>query len=154
MDLPQDERSKFYESSILNLINANGNRGVTTTEIERGTGIPKNSLLKTVEVLFHKRKIHRIRRGKFSLYYPIGMEMPNNFRDITYGQNQIRRYGLKLIQNIEGKFVQIQEREIDENGFLDDIGGVLIPIAKVSELINMLKLTVEESGNVIREKKR
>src|SRR5438105_2307686 len=145
MDLPQDERSRFYESSILNLINANGSRGVSTSEIERGTRYPKNSLLKTVEILFHKRKIHRISRGKFSLYYPIGMEMLNNFRDIMYGQNQVRRYGVKVIQNIEGKFVHIQEREIDENGFLEDIGGVLIPITKIPELINMLKLTVEES---------
>ena len=149
-DLPQSERSKFYESSILALINANGNRGLTTSEIERATEFPKNTLLKSIELLYHKRKIHKISRGKFSLYYPNGFEMPNNLRDMTYGDDNSRLYGVKLIQNIEGKFVHIQEREVDENGFPDDIGGVLIPISKVTELINLLKLVIDQPQNLVR----
>ena len=153
-DLPQPERAKFYESSVLGLIIVNGNRGLTTSEIERATRFPKTTLLKTIELLFHKRKIHRIRRGKFSLYYPHGMEVPNKFRDITYGENNTNLYGVKLIQNVEGQFVLIQEREIDEYGFNEDIGGVLIPVSKVTELINLLKLAIDQPQNVIKGGKR
>ena len=104
-------------------------------------------------MLFHKRKIHRISRGKFSLYYPNGVPIPTTFRDITYGEEDLRLYGAKLIQNVEGKFVHIQEREIDENGFSDDIGGVLIPVSKVTELINLLKVITEEPQQLIRKNK-
>ena len=152
-DLPQNERSKYYETSILALINVNGNRGLTTSEIERATGFPKNTLLKSIEMLFLKRKIHRISRGKFSLYYPNGIEIPTTFRDITYGEQDPRLYGAKLIQNVEGKFVHIQEREIDEDGFSEDIGGVLIPVSKISELVNLLKVITEEPQQVIKRMK-
>lgn len=152
-DLPQNERSKYYETSILALINVNGNRGLTTSEIERATGFPKNTLLKSIEMLFHKRKIHRISRGKFSLYYPNGVQVPTTFRDITYGEQEPRSYGAKLIQNVEGKFVHIQEREIDEDGFSEDIGGVLIPVSKVTELINLLKAITEEPQQLIKRSK-
>ncbi|MBI3639925.1 MAG: hypothetical protein HY223_06375 [Thaumarchaeota archaeon] len=150
--LPPYERSKFIESSVLALINANGTRGLTTSEIERATHYPKNTLLKSIELLFCKRKVHRITRGKFGIYYPNGDSSPEtNFRDIMYGRNNVHRYGVRVINNIDGKYVHIQEREMDENGFLEDIGGVLIPVEKITELINMLLLITKQSQVMVKE---
>lgn len=142
--LPQMQRGKFIESSVLSLINANGSRGLSISEIEKVTQYPKNTLLKHMELLFSKRKVHKITRGRFSLYYPNGIIQNTHFRDIMYGRNNIHRYGVNIIHNINGKYIHIQEREIDENGFPEDIGGVLIPLEKVSELINLLLVASKE----------
>ena len=150
--LPPYERSKFIESSVLALINANGTRGLTASEIERATHYPKNTLLKSIELLFCKRKIHRITRGKFGIYYPNGQaSTETSFRDMMYGRNNVHRYGIKVISNIDGKYVHFQEREMDENGFLEDIGGVLIPVEKIPELINMLLLIAKTSQVMIKD---
>lgn len=137
--LSPQEKGRFIESSVLSLININNNRGLTLSEIENTTKYPKNTLIKHVELLHCKRKIHKISRGRFGIYYP---NMDTNdevrFRDIMYGNGDSQRYGVRIINNINGKHVLIQEREIDENGFVEDVGGVLIPISKISELTNML----------------
>lgn len=142
--IPQDERSKFMESAILVLIQSNGSRGLSLAEIERSTQFPKNTLYKLVELLFAKRKIARISRGRFATYYPIGQpSRKTELRDIMYGRGQHRRYGVQTIETIDGKYALIQERELDENGFPEDIGGVLIPIPVLPELINMLRALSE-----------
>jgi len=151
--IPQGQRGKFMESAVLTLINVNGNRGLSMAEIERVTHFPKNTMLKHIELLFCKRKIHKLSRGKFGLYFPNGQLSPKSkFRDIMYGNKDSNRYGLSVISNVNGKFAYIQERELDENGFPEDIGGVLIPIEKIQDLINML-MQVKQSEVIVNEKR-
>ena len=138
--IPQDERGKFMENAILALIQANGGRGLALSEIEKVTQFPKNTLYKHVELLFAKRKITRKLIGRSAIYFPIGqLNRRVELRDIMYGKGQHRRYGVRIIDAIDGKHALIQERELDANGFPEDIGGVLIPLAVVPELINMLR---------------
>lgn len=151
--LSPQEKGGFIESSILSLININGNRGLTLSEIENTTKYPKNSLIKHVELLRCKRKIHKISRGRFGIYYPnIDTHNEVRFRDIMYGVGDSHRYGVRIINNINGKHLLIQEREIDGNGFVEDIGGVLIPMSKISELTNMLLQITNNSEIMPRSK--
>jgi len=147
--LPQSQRGQFIESSVLSLINANGTRGLSVSEIVRVTQYPKNTLLKHIELLFCKRKIHKITRGKFGLYYPNNIIQKTHLRDIMYGRNNVQRYGVDVVHNIYGKYIRIQEREIDENGFPEDIGGVMIPVEKVNELINLLHIATKEAQELV-----
>jgi hypothetical protein len=146
-----NERGKYVESSVLALIIANENRGLTISEIERVTQYPKNTLLKHVDLLFSKRKINRISIGRTSIYFPNGhADKGMEFRDIMYGKGGDHRIGVALLENIDGKYVHIQERELDVNGYLEDVGGVLIPINLIPELINILRRT-HETVEVIKE---
>jgi hypothetical protein len=145
------ERGRYIESSVLALINANENRGLTISEIERVTQYPKNTLLKHVDLLFAKRKINRISAGRTSIYFPNGHPYPGmDYRDIAYGKGGDHKIGVKLIENIDGKYVHIIEREVDSYGYLQDIGGVLVAVAAVPELINILRRMIEETP-VVKE---
>lgn len=136
--LPPHEKGRFIESSVQSLVQINKDRGLALSEIEKTTKFPKNTLIKHVELLHSKRNIYKISRGRFSIYYPNLTSNEVQFRDIMYGKGNSQRYGVRIVENIAGKHVLIQEREIDENGFVEDVGGVMIPLAKISELTNML----------------
>ena len=136
--LPPSERARYYEAGILALLSANGRRGLSTAEIWRTTGFPKNAMLKSLDALYHQRKIHRVSRGQFRLYYPHS-DAPAPYRDILWGEPVERRYNARLVSNAEGSFVRIEERETDERGFACDVGGVLVPLSKVGEVINAIK---------------
>lgn len=150
--IPQNERGKFIESSVLALISANGTRGLTLAEIEHATQYSKHTLYKHVELLHAKRKINRMARGGFVIYFPNGqLYNGQEYKDITYGKGNDHRYGVRLLENIDGQYVHIQERELDENGFPQDIGGVLIPVAIIPELVNRLLQIKETVQSVSRE---
>jgi hypothetical protein len=150
--IPQNERGRFIESSVYSLILANGMRGLTLSEIERVTQYPKNTLYKHVDLLFAKRKINRISVGNAGIFYPNGQVnrgVPP--KDIMYGQG--RRYGVRLLENLDGQYIHIQEREMNEHGFTEDLGGVLIPMKIIFELINMINLVIHEGEIEIKNRK-
>ena len=142
--IPLNERGRFIETSVYSLINANGTRGLSLAEIERVTQYPKNSLYKHVELLNAKRKINKISVGKTGLYYPNGQVYKGIApKDIMYGKS--RRFGVRLLENLDGRYVHIQEREMDENGFPYELGGVLVPLKIIPELINMIHYVMKQA---------
>ena len=132
--IPQGERAQYYEAGILALVSANGDRGLSTAEIERATGFPKNAMLKALDALFHRRRVHRVSHGQFRLYYA-HRDAPPPSRDIRWGEAVERKYNARRVSNAEGDFVRIEERETDERGFACDVGGVLVPVSKVGEVM-------------------
>lgn len=140
--IPQNERGKFIELSVLALIEANSKRGLTISEIERVTQYPKNTLYKHVDLAYAKRKINKKVVGNSAIYYTNGQIFQELIpKDIIYGSD--KRYGVRLLETVTGSYIYIQEKELNEKGFFDDIGGVLIPIAKIPELINMFNYVLE-----------
>lgn len=143
MYLPPDERAPRYEDGILALLAANDGRGLLTAEIERATGFPKLAVLKSLGTLYHQRRVHRVSHGRFRLYYSQRDE-PAPYRDIDGGSG--RMYNARRVSNEEGDFVRIEEREIDGNGFARDVGGVLVPLSKVNEVVNAVKAALSQAG--------
>ena len=136
--IPPGDRAQYYEEGILALLSANGERGLTTSEIWRATGFPKNAMLKALDVLFHQRKLHRVSHGQFRLYYA-QREAPAPFRDIRWGGSTERRYNARRVSNEGGDYIRIEERETDENGFGRDVGGVLVPLCKIGEVVDAVR---------------
>lgn len=150
--IPQSERGRFVESSVYSLIQANGKRGLALSEIERVTEYPKNTLYKHLELLYSKRKINKLTIGKTSLFYPNGQIYKSNSPpDIIYGN---KRFGVRFLENLDGQYLHIQERELDENGFSYDIGGILIPTAKMSELFNMVHYVMDQAKIELENRRR
>ena len=144
-NLPPDERAPRYEAGILALLSANGNRGLSTAEVERATGFPKIAVLKSLDVLFHQRRVHRVSHGRFRLYYSQRDE-PAPYRDIVDGPSSERMYNARRVSNVGGDFIRIEEREIDGNGFARDVGGVLVPLSRVGEVVNAVKAALPPQG--------
>lgn len=136
--IPQGDRAQYYEAGILALVSANGSRGLSTAEIGRATGFPKNAMLKALDALFHRRRVHRVSHGQFRLYYA-HRDAPPPSRDIRWGESVERKYNARRVSNAEGDFVRIEERETDERGFACDVGAVLVPLSKVGEVISAVE---------------
>lgn len=143
--LPPDERAPRYEAGILALLSANAGRGLSTAEVERATGFPKITVLKSLDTLFHQRRVHRASHGRFRLYYAQRDEPPP-YPDIAGGGHGGRMYNARRVSNEEGDFVRIEEREIDGNGFARDVGGVMVPLSKVGEVVNAVKAALPPQG--------
>lgn len=140
--LPPEERSRYYERYLFGLIKANDRGvGLTQTEIENMTGLSSNTLSKYLEMLFSKRKVYRIKRGRTLTYFPNGKVLhPIVQRDIIAfdDKNLEHRYKAYVVDNFDGKFLYLQEKEITEDGFEDVIGGVMIPRSGVEQLSKVL----------------
>lgn len=134
--IPIIERGKYIEAYILSLIVVNKGRGLTFSEIENFTGFTKVTLAKYLELLFSKGEIYKVKRGRLSIYYPNGRVVhPLEERDMIFDN---KKYRISLIENVEGKHVYIQEKDIDENGFEDIIRGIMLPYEHLDKIIDKL----------------
>ena len=70
--LSPEERSKYYERYLFELIKIHSKEGLTQAEMEKITSINANTLSKYLELLTSKRKVYRSKRGKSVIYYPNG----------------------------------------------------------------------------------
>ncbi len=135
--LPIDERSRYYERYIFELITAHERLGLTQKEIEQVTGIASNTVSKYLEMLFSKRNVYRVKRGKNITYFPNGRLIhPLINKDIIVfdGFGAEHRYKAYAVDNPDGKFLYLQEKEIDrKSGMENVVGGVLIPEAGISK---------------------
>lgn len=139
--IPMDERGKYIERYLYELVKKQAD-GLTLHDIQQITNLPKSTLSKYLELLFSKRKIFKIKRGRFVLFKPNGKIFhPLLERDLILGEDKsgdIKKYRLYLIENPDGRFLYIQEKQIDGNGFEDIIGGIMIPLRGLSTLIEKL----------------
>ncbi len=139
--LPTEERSRYYERYIFELVKTHERVGMTQKEIEGLTGIAGNTVSKYLEVLFSKRNVYRVKRGNNVTYFPNGkMLHPLVDRDVVVydREGEEHRYRAYAVDNPDGKFLYLQEKEIDRRSGMENIvGGILIPqegIAKFKAL--------------------
>lgn len=153
--LPTDDRSRYFERYLFELIKTQERAGITQKELEGLTGLSGNTLSKYLELLFSKRNVYRVKKGNNVTYFPNGRVHTFINKDVTvYDKSGIEhRYKAYAVDNPDGKFLYLQEREVDRRtGIENVIGGVLIPetgIAKFKgifgEFENTFKnVTVEE----------
>lgn len=137
-NIPMDERGKYYERYLYQFVK-NQKEGTTLSEVQQLTGLPKPTLSKYLELLFSKRKIFKVKKGKFVVYKPNGQIFHALFeRDLLLHTNEkgdIKKYRIYLIENPDGKFLYLQEKQVDGNGFEDVVGGVMIPLHSLPLLI-------------------
>lgn len=141
--LVPEERSRYYERYIFELIKLHSKEGLTQAEIERITSINANTLGKYLELLTSKRKVYRSKRGKSIIYYPNGRIAHSlSQKDIILTDEETgfeKRYRLYIIDNPEGQLLYIQEKEIDESGFENVIAGITIPKSRLFDFVNILE---------------
>ncbi|MEK6884582.1 MAG: hypothetical protein AABY22_33425 [Nanoarchaeota archaeon] len=140
--LSPEERSKYYERYLFELIKLHFKEGLMQAELEKLTGINANTLSKYLELLTSKRKVFRSKKGKSVIYYPNGkiahslMDKDLILADELTGFE--KRYRLYLIENPEGQLLYIQEKELDENGFENVVAGITIPKSRLYDFIRTL----------------
>jgi len=140
--LSPEERSRYYERYLFELIKLHSKEGLTQAELEKITGINANTLGKYLELLSSKRKVYRSKKGRSIIYYPNGKIAHSlSEKDLTIIDANTgfeKRYRFYLIENPEGQQLYIQEKEIDNNGFENVVAGITISKSGLYDFVCML----------------
>ena len=117
------ERENYVRSLIKNILLANGN-GVMASEIVSATNLNRITVTKHLEYLVAIREAYKSDRGSGSIYYVNGRLIhPTDRLAVPIG-NKI--YEFFKLENAEGDFVFIQEKEQDELRAKTVKGGIMI----------------------------
>lgn len=130
------ERENYVRSVIKKILSTNDN-GVMASEIVEATNLNRITVTKHLEYLVAIREAYKSDRGSGSIYYQNGRLIhPTDRLSVPIG-NKI--YDFIKLENAEGKFVFIQEKEQDELRLKTVKGGIMIRCEDLSAFVDGLK---------------
>lgn len=119
---PKD-RDQYIQKLILQILELN-NQGVTISEIADQTGVNRNTLASHMKTLVAIREAYVINRGNLSIFYKNGKVV--HARSTEHKFPNDRFYRFYRLENEQGNFIYIQERQIDEFRAIKVKGGIMI----------------------------
>src|SRR5207244_5742248 len=99
-------------------------RGVTIPEIATRTGFYRDTVSKHLDKLVATREAYRVTRGNVSVYYKNGQVV--HATDVKDTSSPNRTYTFYKLENEDGKFIYVQEKEVDEFRAVSVKGGIMI----------------------------
>jgi predicted transcriptional regulator len=121
--LRPSEREKYVRGLIKNILSLNEN-GVMVSEIVNATNLNRITVTKHLEYLVAVREAYKSDRGTGSIYYQNGRLVHSTDRVSVPIGNKV--YDFLKLENAEGNFVFIQEKERDELRLTRVKGGIMI----------------------------
>lgn len=119
---PQD-RDHYIDKVMLRILEMNP-RGVTIPEIASRTGFYRDTVSKHLEKFVGTREAYRVTRGNVSIYYKNGQVV--HATDVKDASSPNRTYSFYKLENEDGKFIYIQEKELDEFRAVTVKGGIMV----------------------------
>ncbi len=130
------EKQKYIEHIILEILRRNP-RGVTIAELQAKTPFSRNTFMEHLGRLVATRQASRLYRGKVSIYYRNGSVQ--NAIDVRDKTNPDHLYTFMKLENEDGKFIYVQEKEVDEFRSIKVRGGIMINAPVALEFLNKLR---------------
>ena len=124
LKMPPQEREKYYERVILDILIAN-KLGATAPEISQSTGFAERTIRGHLDRLTARGEAHTITRGGVAFYFTRGI-IQGETLTIKSKTKQGLQYIITNLENVDGKFYYIQQKEIDEYRALRVKGSVMI----------------------------
>lgn len=143
---PKD-KDECVEKLILQILEMN-NQGVTIGELSNQTRIHRNTLASHMKTLVATREAYVIKRGKISIFYKNGKVVHARSTEQKFPNDRFYRF--YRLENEQGKFIYIQEGQLDEFRAVKVKGGIMIDdrdfMKFVKELQNFaMEVTERES---------
>lgn len=130
------ERENYVRSIIKKMLATNEN-GVMASEIVQATGLNRITVTKHLEYLVAIRESYKSDRGSGAIYYQNGrLVHPTDRLSVPIG-NKI--YDFIKLENAEGNFVFIQEKEQDELRLKTVKGGIMIRCEDIFAFVDGLQ---------------
>jgi hypothetical protein len=140
------DKSKYVQKVILDALEAHRAGGLSITELADSTGFSRETLSKHLEILVASREVYKA--GETSARYH------KNGRVLHYHHMDNKLFGKRLysfyyLNNPDGDFVLIQEKEMGEFRTIRDKGGIMIAVDDIprfrSELDEFLREIAKET---------
>jgi len=139
---PKD-RDECIQKLLMQILELNP-QGVTISELADQARISRNTLASHMKTLEAIREAYSINRGKLSVFYKNGKVV--HAKSTEYKFPNDRFYKFYRLENEQGKFIYIQERQVDEFRAIKVNGGIMINDKDFFEFLKELqKFGVEVS---------
>lgn len=133
--LRPNEREDYVRAAILEILRKN-DRGVTISEVLGATSFNRVTVTKHLEYLVAIREGYKLERGIGTLYFRNGkLAHDTDKLAVTCGR---KTYDFFRLENPEGIFIYIQEKERDELRAINVKGGLMIPLDCFKDFVNGL----------------
>lgn len=132
---PKD-RDQYVQKLTLEILEINP-QGVTVSEIADQTKINRNTVASHMKTLVAIREAYAINRGNLSIFYKNGKVV--HARSTEHRFPNDRFYKFYRLENEQGKFVYIQERQLDELRAIKVRGGIMINDKDFNEFYRELR---------------
>ena len=118
---PKD-KDEAIQKLLIDILALNS-QGVTIAELMEQTGIHRNTLTGHMKTIVATREAYEIKRGKLSVYYKNGKVVHAKSTECKFND---RFYKFFRLLNEQGKFIYVQERQMDEFRAIKVNGGIMI----------------------------
>ena len=132
---PKD-KNQYIQKLILQILEMN-NQGVTVSELSEQTNIHRNTLSSHIKTLIATREAYAIKRGKISIFYKNGKVVHAKSTEQKFPNDRFYRF--YRLENEHGKFIYIQERQLDEFRAVKVKGGIMIDDRDFVKFMNELQ---------------
>ena len=124
LKMPPRERKKYYERVILDFLIANKD-GATVSETAQKTGFASRIIRNHLDRLTARGETFVVLRGGTTFYFARGVTAEKSLT-IKSKARQGLQYAVTELQNIDGDFYYIQQKEIDEYRALRVKGSIML----------------------------
>lgn len=122
--LSPQERDFYIRNVILEMLKLNDRQGITVSQIVSATNFNRMTISKHLDILVAIGEAYKIQRGNLFIYYKNGKIVhETDVQSVVYSE---KNYTFYKLENNEGKFVYIQEKELDEMRVPHVKGGIMI----------------------------
>jgi predicted transcriptional regulator len=134
--LSPQERDFYIRNVILEMLKLNDRQGITVSQIVSVTNFNRMTVSKHLDILVAIGEAYKIQRGNLFIYYKNGKIVhETDVQSVVYSE---KNYTFYKLENNEGKFVYIQEKELDEMRVPIVKGGIMINLRDIPNFLTKL----------------
>lgn len=140
--LSPQEKDFYVRNVILDILRINDRRGLTISQIASATDFNRMTISKHLDILVAQGEAYKVQRGNLFIFYKNGKIVhETDIESIIYSG---KTYTFYRLENNEGKFIYIQEKELDEYRVPQVKGGVMINMKDVPNFLKKMHEFVEK----------
>lgn len=134
--LSPQEKDFYIRNVILEILRLNDRRGVTVSQIASTTKFNRMTISKHLDILVAIGEAYKVQRGNLFIFYKNGKIVhESDIESIVFVD---KTYTFYKLENNEGKFVYIQEKELDEYRVPQVKGGVMVSMKDIPNFLRKL----------------
>jgi predicted transcriptional regulator len=142
--LPPQEKDFYIRNVILEILRLNTMKGITVTQLGEATGFNRMTLSKHLDILVATGEAYKVQRGNLFIFYKNGKLVDeSDMGSIIFTD---KTYTFYKLENNEGSFLYIQEKELDEFRVPQVKGGVMVSMRDVPNFLLKLQEFIEKAN--------
>ncbi len=135
------DKPKFVSKVILDVLDAHKSTGLTISQIAELTGFSRDTVSKHLDIMQASREVYKV-AGNSGLYHKNGRVL--HYRSMENSLFGKRFYTFYYLNNAEGNFIYVQEKELGRFRSVDVKGGIMIGVYDFKKFVAELTKFAEE----------